>query len=156
MQESKPLHKDVNILEPGYDRAQVLQELGLPEQNYQTSDGGQVDVYKIAITSETNTSKVGLTALNIIADLFTLFLWELVATPVEEATKPEIRTYVVSYGRDNKIQHVANYGEGVSFELPKEILGTASPTPSETPSIIPSVTPSTTPLATSTVTPSPG
>ncbi len=145
MQAERPLHKNVNVMEPGNDRTEVLQELGLPEQNYPTNDGGQVDVYKIAITSETKASKAGWSALQIVADMLTLFLWELVATPVESATQPEVRTFVVTYGRDNKIQRVASYGEGVPFELPANILSTASATPSETPSATPTPTPSASP-----------
>jgi hypothetical protein len=118
MHESRPLHKNVGVLEPGTDRSLVLQELGLPEQNYQRKDGGQVDVYKIAITSETTTSKVAWSGFHIVADALTLFLWEFVGTTVEESTKPEVRTYVVSYGTDNKIQRVASYKEGAPFTIP--------------------------------------
>jgi hypothetical protein len=134
MQAERPLHKNVSVLEPGNDRTQVLQELGLPEQNYPTNEGGQVDVYKIAITSETKASKAGWSALHVVADLLTLFLWELIATPIESATQPEVRTYVVTYGRDNKIQRVSSYGERVPFALPTNILSSDSPTPDETPS----------------------
>jgi hypothetical protein len=146
MQAERPLHKNVNVLEPGNDRTEVLQELGLPEQNYPTNDGGQVDVYKIAITSETKASKAGWSALHIVADILTLFLWELVATPIESATQPAVRTYVVTYGRDNKIQRTASYGEGVSFELPTNIASTASPTPSDSPSATATPTPSASPV----------
>jgi hypothetical protein len=146
MQAERPLHKNVNVLEPGNDRTEVLQELGLPEQNYPTNGGGQVDVYKIAITSETEASKVGWSALHIVADTLTLFLWELVATPVQSATQPEVKTFVVTYGRDNKIQQVASYREDVPFQLPANIVSTASPTPSETPSATPTPTPSPSPV----------
>lgn len=118
MAEKRPFHRDVNVLQPGAERSYVLQELGLPDGNYQRTNGGQVDIYRIAMTSETTGSKLAWSTLNVVADLLTLFMWEAVATPAELATKPEVITYVVSYGVDNKIQEVSSFGPDQFVVLP--------------------------------------
>lgn len=74
-------------LNPGQaQRDRVMSVLGTPVESISTEDGGRVDTYRFY--EGTSSGYPALRAmLHMMADLFTLGLWEIVATPTEFAIR---------------------------------------------------------------------
>lgn len=66
----------------GMNRDMVVATLGPPVSSVKHEDGTRTDMYQFYKGSETGW-KVGRAAFHIVADFFTLALWEIVATPTE-------------------------------------------------------------------------
>ena len=115
MRANEPVYKDINVAQPGTPRQTVIHEFGMPEMNYPDKDGKQVDVFKLAPGAETAQTKTAVTTFFWIADSLTLGLWEVIATPYEMITKPEMRTYVITYKAYSTVEKVDSYGEGESI-----------------------------------------
>jgi hypothetical protein len=112
MEASRPDYKDVNIAQVGVPRQTVIHDFGMPEMSYQDKQGRQVDVFKLAPGAETSSTRTGVTSFLWVADVLTLGLFEVIGTPYAMITKPEVRTYVITYKSDDTIEKVENYAEG--------------------------------------------
>jgi len=112
MEASRPDYKDVNVAQVGVPRQIIIHDFGMPEMSYQDKQGRQVDVFKLAPGAETSSTRTGVTSFLWVADVLTLGLFEVIGTPYAMLTKPEMRTYVITYKSDNTIEKVQNYAEG--------------------------------------------
>ena len=108
MHANRPVYKNVEVAQPGVERSVVIHELGLPKMSFE-KEGRTTDVYTLAPEGETQSTKVAVTSLHAVADAFTLFLWEAVATPYELVTAPTMKTYVVSYTKEGKVDRVEEH-----------------------------------------------
>jgi len=72
----------------GISRDHVIAKLGLPTSSVKQEDGTRTDIYEFYDGSATGW-KVGRATFNAIADVFTIGLWEIIATPTEYAIRGE-------------------------------------------------------------------
>jgi hypothetical protein len=97
---------DINILKIGIPRSAVIAELGEPDNFTTLDNGGYDDRY----TLDPDAHRIGTKILTVIfylaADIFTLFLTELLWTPTEIALKDRIVIYHLTYGPDGKLSLV--------------------------------------------------
>lgn len=84
---SQPPKVDVGVFGAGgMPRDAVVAKLGAPASSVKHEDGTRTDVYEFHKGSATGW-KVGRATFNLIADIFTLGLWELIASPTELVIK---------------------------------------------------------------------
>jgi hypothetical protein len=80
---TQPPAVDIAALqEPNMPRTYYLERLGVPKGTTTNADGTRVDVYEFYEGSSQGWSK-GRGAFHVAADVLTLCLWEIVATPME-------------------------------------------------------------------------
>ncbi len=83
MAAKQPREKDLGVLSPGTPREYVIAELGAPMWSGER-DGNKVDIF--TFTQGYSTANRSARAFfHGVSDVFTLGLWEVVATPVEGA-----------------------------------------------------------------------
>lgn len=96
--------KDVSVLSPGTGRSQVVSELGAPILSNDKA-GEKVDTFSFD-PGLSGGAKFGRAALHVTADLFTIFLWEIVAWPSEKAAANGKKTKVdVTYDKDDNVKY---------------------------------------------------
>jgi hypothetical protein len=84
---TQPAKVDVATFESGgMARDQVISKLGVPVSSTKHDDGTRTDIFEFYRGSATGW-KVGRATFNPVADVFTLGLWEVVATPTEMIIK---------------------------------------------------------------------
>ena len=111
-----PTKKDMSVLRLGTPKTLVVGELGPPMQSRQEVDGAH-DIYSFK-QGYAKSTLFTRSALHAFMDLQTLFLWELVAMPMEDSLQGEdVRAEVVFDDRDQirRIEyftgaHLANGG----------------------------------------------
>ena len=97
---------DPSIIQPGVDRATIDSTCGQPDVVTNLDSGKTKAIYKIdpnAVRAGTKAAEVGG---NVVADVLTLGLWEIVSTPIEVASQDKITNYIVTYGSDQKVETV--------------------------------------------------
>jgi|GEM_PF-1297128 len=105
MASKAPGRKDMNVLTPGVSRSRIVAELGQPLQSRKTPDGGAKDVFAFKQGYTTGT-KAGRAIFHGLADLNTLFLWELAATPLESSMQGEDVRVEVQYDNDELARRI--------------------------------------------------
>lgn len=103
---SRPPAKDLNVLNPGTSRGTVHSELGAPSYSKDIS-GEKLDTFAFD-KGVSGGYKFGRGFFHIAADLFTIFLWELVAWPAEKIAARPNTTVEVGYDKDEKVKTI-NY-----------------------------------------------
>jgi len=105
MEANRPEPVDLTKFVPGEKKFDVLAELGNPVASAQ--DGPNAcDIYKLYTHGPQGIGKGAIAAGEIVADVFTLGLAEVIFTPVEAATKNSKHTVVFCYDQDNKLLSV--------------------------------------------------
>ena len=98
---SQPDKVDIPALEQGgWPRDVVIARLGSPTSTTLTVDGGRTDLYEFYEGSAPGW-KVGRAAFHVVADVFTIALWEVIATPTELAIRGSKITARVDYDRND-------------------------------------------------------
>jgi hypothetical protein len=100
---------DPTVLKVGADRNTIEAALGAADQLVTLDNGKTRAVYKIDPNAATAVNKGVATGFNTVADIFTIGLWEVVATPIELASADKITNYVVTYGADDKVEAVETF-----------------------------------------------
>jgi hypothetical protein len=100
---------DPTIIKVGADRNTIEAALGAADQLVTLDNGKTKAVYKIDPNAATSVTKGAATGFNTVADIFTLGLWEVVATPIELASADKITNYIVTYSTDNKVETVETF-----------------------------------------------
>jgi hypothetical protein len=96
MEANRPVPVSLNQYRVGEPRMDVISTLGAPEGTVQ--DGGNsCDVYKLYTKGDNSGQKAAVILGEAGADLLTLGLFEVVATPVQGATKSHLHTVLVCY-----------------------------------------------------------
>jgi hypothetical protein len=109
IEESHPTGADVSVLGVGVPHSQVLATLGPPAQTYKSNEK-TVDIYSLDPDGPSRSTKSTIETVDVVADVLTLGLSEIVATPLEYATKHAPTNYVVTYSSDDKVESVATGG----------------------------------------------
>jgi hypothetical protein len=103
---SRPKAKDMNVLSTGVSRGTVLSEFGAPSYS-KDLNGEKLDTFAFD-KGVSGGYKFGRGFFHVAADLFTVFLWELVAWPGEKIAAGNNTTVEVGYDKDEKVKTV-NY-----------------------------------------------
>ncbi|MBI5595460.1 MAG: hypothetical protein HY928_05155 [Elusimicrobia bacterium] len=94
------------VLNTGTSRGTVLAELGAPSYSKEI-DGGKLDTFSFD-KGVSGGYKFGRGFFHIAADLFTVFLWEIVGWPIEKIAAGPNTMVEVGYDADEKVKTV-NY-----------------------------------------------
>ncbi len=82
-----------------------MADLGRPIESYK-DDGKDVDVFQADPNGRYAGTKTAIITFDTVADIFTIGMWEAVATPAEMLTKHKLKTYVVTYEPDQTVDSV--------------------------------------------------
>ncbi len=85
---------NTSILYLGVPRQAVISRIGEPESSVTDEEGNYIDTYTIVKGNEPSSTRA---VVHGTLDLFTLGLWELLATPIEILEGSETRTQLVIY-----------------------------------------------------------
>jgi hypothetical protein len=105
METKRPNYTDVSVIQKGTPRYQVTAVFGKPLESYK-SNGKDVDVFQADPNGRNTSTKIAVNTFNTAADVLTIGLWEVVATPAEMLTKHKLTTYVVTYAPDQTVQSI--------------------------------------------------
>ena len=104
MAANQPDKKDLGVLKSGTPRSAVLGELGTPIETTMRS-GAKVDVFAFT-QGYSGVEKGGRAVLHGAADVLTLGLWEVVATPLEGYANGTKVSLEVIYDREDRVAKV--------------------------------------------------
>ena len=113
MEANRPSAVNLKKVYIGERRIEVIGYLG-PALASEKDDDKICDVYRLYTSG---TSKAGKGAIIIgaaAADVFTLGLFEVLATPTEAVTKSKLHTVMFCYSSENKLISVSDAGQRVS------------------------------------------
>jgi hypothetical protein len=97
---------DVNVIQLGVQRSAVIAELGQPDNFTTLENGGYDDRYQLDPEAHSGVTKFFTGLFYLAADIVTLFLMELIFTPVEIAFKDKLVVYHLAYGADGKLSSI--------------------------------------------------
>ena len=101
---TQPPKVDVATFEAGgMSRDQVISKLGVPVSSTKHEDGTRTDLFEFYRGSATGW-KVGRATFNALADVFTIGLWEVVATPTEMIIKGDKVTARAEFNKDDMLK----------------------------------------------------
>ena len=100
----QPGKVDEKVLRVGMPRDLVLAELGAPISS-EIKDGKKVDILSYEQGYSVGT-KIFRCVFHAVADFFTFFLWELIATPGEVIWSGEKKAVRVTYDATDKVETV--------------------------------------------------
>ena len=100
----RPGAKDMNVLNAGTSRGRVLAELGAPAATSE-KNGERLDSFTFD-KGVSGGMKFGRGFFHIAADVFTLFLWEIVAWPAEIVASDSRTKVDVGYDTNNRVKTV--------------------------------------------------
>jgi hypothetical protein len=89
----------------GESRVNVMADLGAPLSSVKNGTN-DCDVYKLCTEGPGAAGKGAIAAGEVVADIFTFGLTELIFTPVEAATRGCLHTVMACYGPDNKLASI--------------------------------------------------
>jgi hypothetical protein len=102
MEFNRPTPVDMDEFVIGEPRATVVESLGAPVATVPEGDKS-CDVYKLYTKGVGSTSRALIGTGELIADIFTLGLAELIFTPTEIGTKNRLHSVTFCYGKDGKL-----------------------------------------------------
>jgi len=100
----RPKPKNAESLKVGMSRALVLIELGAPAYTKDV-DGEKLDTFAYD-KGVSGGEKFGRGFFHIAADIFTIFLWEIVAWPAEKIAAGPNTKVEISYDKDENVKTV--------------------------------------------------
>ena len=103
MSASRSTYKDTSVIKIGAHRSVILKELGAPHASLRLENGGYKDIYKIDPDAHRAGSKGAAVAWHVIADIFTIGLWEIVGTPLELAAQDKPVTFILKFDDKEKL-----------------------------------------------------
>lgn len=101
----QPDKKNLKILQVGTPRNDVLAEFGAPAGTETDSHGDAVDIFQFKQGFDTVT-KATRSFVHGVADVCTLGLWEIVATPAEAIFGGKDMAIKVTYDESEKVKNV--------------------------------------------------
>jgi hypothetical protein len=135
----RPDYTDVSKVQKGTQRYDVTAALGKPIESYK-NDGKDIDVFQADPNGRYAGTKTAVTAFNTVADVFTICMWEVVATPAEMLTRHKLTTYVVTYAPDQTVESIETVAalpkpaeQAAAANLPTPSSGPATPEESASP-----------------------
>lgn len=97
---------DPSIIRKGADRMMIEETFGSPNMTASLDNGETKVIYKIDPDAHRAGAKGAAVVGHAAADVLTLGLWEAVGTPLELAAQDKFTTYIIVYGRNDKIKSV--------------------------------------------------
>ncbi len=97
---------DVNVIQMGAQRSAIISELGQQDNSSTIEGGGYDDRYKFDPDAHSGVAKFFTGLFYLGADLVTLFLSEIIFTPMEIAFKDKLVVYHLTYGPDDKVSAI--------------------------------------------------
>jgi len=97
-----PPKVDIEGLEnmKGVDRSYIMSQCGVPQASEKTQEGGHKDIYKFY---EGSSWAKGRGVFHLLADIFTIALWEIIAWPSELAARGDQLTAAAVFDADDKL-----------------------------------------------------
>lgn len=105
MAAKQPEKKDIDLLQPGTTRAQLISEFGAPVVS-EYKDGKRYEIFKFVQGYSTG-AKAGRAFFHGAANVATLGLWELVGTPAEITFSGDEMAFQVRYDENDLVEEVA-------------------------------------------------
>lgn len=105
MAAKQPEKKDVELLQPGTTRVQLVSEFGAPVLS-EYRDGKRYEIFKFTQGYSTGT-KAGRAFFHSAANVATLGLWELVGTPTEITFNGDEMAFQVKYDENDVAEEIA-------------------------------------------------
>ena len=105
MAAKQPEKKDVDLLQSGTTRAQLVSEFGAPLVS-EFRDGKRYEIFKF-IQGYSTGAKAGRAFFHGAANVVTLGLWELVGTPTEITFSGDEMAFQVKYDESDVVEEVA-------------------------------------------------
>lgn len=103
MASKQPKKKDLSVIAQGMPRSTILAEIGSPIASETKQDGKRVDVFSFTQGYST-ANRVGRTLFHGVADVATLGLWEIVATPTEATFDGKKAAFEVTYDLNDRVE----------------------------------------------------
>jgi hypothetical protein len=107
MEARRPTPVDIGQFKPGQTRLAIVSTLGAPEGQISTADGN-CDLYSLYTTGLGGLGKGLVTAGEVLTDVATLGLAEIVWTPVQAGTQPAKHTVTVCYTKEDTSISIAD------------------------------------------------
>jgi hypothetical protein len=104
MAAKQPDAKNVDLLAVGTPRAMLLAEFGLPTVA-EVRNGRKYEIFKF-VNGYSSGAKAGRAVFHGAADVLTLGLWEVVATPTEGIFSGDEMAFMVRYDNDDRVDEV--------------------------------------------------
>ena len=111
MEATRPTPTDISQFAVGENRMQVVGVLGAPTAEVKDGDHS-CDVYKLYTRGPGDVSKGAIAAGEVVADVFTLGLTEIIFTPVEAGTRNAKHTVTICYDESGKMLSLTDGGVG--------------------------------------------
>lgn len=105
MAAEQPDKKNLDLFKVGTPRSLLLSEFGLPVVSEVSDNGERVEVYTFTQGYSAGT-KAGRAVFHGAADVLTLGLWEVIATPTESMLNGDEMAYEVRYDQNDLISQV--------------------------------------------------
>lgn len=105
MAAKQPEKKDIDLLQPGTTRAQMISEFGAPVVS-ELKDGKRYEIFKFVQGYSTG-AKAGRAFFHGAANVVTLGLWELIGTPTEITFSGDEMAFQVKYDENDIVEEVA-------------------------------------------------
>jgi hypothetical protein len=100
---TQPPRVDTEALEAGgMSRDVVSERLGAPKSSVKNADGSREDTFEYYEGSSSGW-KIGGGTFHLVADIFTIALWEIVATPTEYAVRGERITAQANFDNTDRL-----------------------------------------------------
>ncbi len=129
MEANRPSAVNLKRFSPGQKHLDVISVLGAPQMSEKDSDKN-CDVYRLYTKGTSKTGKGAIIVGEAAADVFTLGLFEVVATPGEALTKSNAHVVLFCYSEDNLLVSVTDSGRKIgSAGVGASAQGAAPPAP---------------------------
>ena len=99
---NQPELKDLNVFSVGVDRNQLILEIGAPAHTEQSDGGNKVDLFSF-VQGYSHGVRASRAVAHGVADVFTLGLWSIAGTQIEESYNGTILGYRVEYDELGKV-----------------------------------------------------
>lgn len=107
MEESRPVPVDLSKAKPGESRLDVVSTFGAPSGQIATT-GGMCDIYSLYTSGLGGFGKGVVTGGEVITDVATLGLAEIIWTPVQAGTRPTQHTVLFCYDKNQTLVSITN------------------------------------------------
>jgi len=99
---NQPELKDLSVLSVGVDRERLILEVGSPAHTEKLDNGNKVDLFNF-IQGYSHGVRASRAVAHGIADVFTLGLWSIAGSQIEENYNGTILGYRVVYDQSDKV-----------------------------------------------------
>jgi hypothetical protein len=117
MEANRPTPVDIGQFQAGAQRLNIVSKLGAPEGGITVSTG-PCDIYQLYTTGLGGFGKGVVTGTEVLTDIGTLGLAEVIWSPAQAMTKPDKRTVLFCYDKADKLVSVTVNGHQRVGSLP--------------------------------------